>query len=157
MLYTAHIRLGNNTKFYTSISFNKLIELDKKVHSKFLGFCLSFYSKTKNMKFEEFVKAAFVKMIYEVIQADGKVHPAELEILNKLKKTLGFDDEFLERTKKLDYDNALVTLYNINHEQKKDLASILEEVAISDGSVHKKEMALIIDTFINIGLGEETE
>ena len=109
------------------------------------------------MKFEEFVKAAFVKMIYEVIQADGKVHPAELEILNKLKKTLGFDDEFLERTKKLDYDNALVTLYNINHEQKKDLASILEEVAISDGSVHKKEMALIIDTFINIGLGEETE
>ena len=92
------------------------------------------------MKFEEFVKAAFVKMIYEVIQADGKVHPAELEILNELKKTLGFDDAFLERTKKLDYDNAL-----------------LDEVAISDGLVHKKEMALIIDTFINIGLGEETE
>jgi uncharacterized tellurite resistance protein B-like protein len=109
------------------------------------------------MEFEEFVKAAFVKMIYEVIQADGKVHPAELEILNELKKTLGFDDAFLERTKKLNHDNALVTLYNIPHEQKKALVNILDEVAISDGSVHQKEMDLMIETFINIGLGEETE
>ena len=109
------------------------------------------------MKFEEYVKAAFVKMIFEVIHADGYVHPGELKILKDLKKILGFDDAFLERTKKLDYDNALVTLYNIPHEQKKALATILDEVAISDGSVHKKEMALIIDTFINIELGEETE
>ena len=109
------------------------------------------------MEFEEFVKAAFVKMIYEVIKADGKVHPAELIMLNKLQQTIGFDDAFLERTKQLDYDNALITLYNIPHEQKKALANILDEVAMSDGSIHKKEMALIIDTFINIGLGEETE
>ena len=92
------------------------------------------------MEFEEFVKAAFVKMIYEVIKADGKVHPADLE-----------------RAKLLDYDNAIVTLYNLPHEQKKALADILDEVAIADGAVHKKEMDLIIETFINIGLGEETE
>lgn len=109
------------------------------------------------MKFEEFVKAAFVKLIYEVINADGKVHPAEIEILNRLKKVIGFDDAFIERTKQLDYDNAIVTLYNIPYEQKKALAEILDEVAISDGSVHKKEMDLIIETFINIGIGEETE
>ena len=36
------------------------------------------------MEFEEFVKAAFVKMIYEVIEADGEIHPAEVETLNKL-------------------------------------------------------------------------
>ncbi|MGO4918642.1 hypothetical protein [Maribacter spongiicola] len=109
------------------------------------------------MEFEEFVKAAFVKMIYEVIEADGKIHPAELETLNKLKSVIGFDDAFLERAKLLDYDNAIVTLYNLPHDQKKALADILEEVAIADGAIHKKEMELIIDTFINIGLGEETE
>ncbi|MDF4221012.1 MULTISPECIES: hypothetical protein [Maribacter] len=109
------------------------------------------------MEFEEFVKAAFVKMIYEVIEADGEIHPGELEILNKLKVGIGFDDAFLERAKLLDYDNALITLYNIPHEQKTALAEILDEVAISDGAIHKKEMDLIIDTFINIGLGEETE
>lgn len=109
------------------------------------------------MEFEEFVKAAFVKMIYEVIEADGEIHPGELEILNKLKVGIGFDDAFLERAKLLDYDNALITLYNIPHEQKTALAEILDEVAISDGAIHKKEMVLIIDTFINIGLGEETE
>lgn len=109
------------------------------------------------MKFEEFVKAAFVKMIYEVINADGKVHPAEIEILNKLKKSLGFNDAFIERTKLLDFDNAIVTLYNIPYEQKKALAEILDEVAMSDGALHKNEMALIIETFINIGIGEESE
>ncbi|WP_036151492.1 hypothetical protein [Maribacter forsetii] len=109
------------------------------------------------MEFEEFVKAAFVKMIYEVIEADGKIHPGELETLNKLKVSIGFDDAFLERAKLLNYDNALVTLYNIPHEQKTALAEILDEVAISDGAIHKKEMELIIETFINIGLGEETE
>ena len=109
------------------------------------------------MEFEEFVKAAFVKMIYEVIKADGKVHPGELELLNKLKKSIDFDDAFIERTKELDYDNALVTLYNIPHDQKKALVDILDEVAMSDGSIHKEEMALIINTYINIGLGEESE
>lgn len=109
------------------------------------------------MEFEEFVKAAFVKMIYEVIAADGKIHPGELETLNKLKDKIGFDDAFLERAKLLEYDNALVTLYNLPHEQKKALVEILDEVAISDGDIHKKEMDLIIETFINIGLGEETE
>ncbi|MEP2056357.1 TerB family tellurite resistance protein [Maribacter litoralis] len=118
---------------------------------------LSFSSKIKSMEFEEFVKAAFVKMIYEVIEADGKIHPAELEILNKLKSVIGFDDAFLKRARLLEYDNALVTLYNLPHEQKKALANILDDVAISDGAIHKKEMDLIINTFINIGLGEETE
>ena len=50
-----------------------------------------------------------------------------------------------------------MTLYNLPHEQKKALAEILDEVAIADGAIHKKEMDLIIETFINIGLGEETE
>jgi len=109
------------------------------------------------MEFEEFVKAAFVKMIYEVIEADGKIHPAELEMLNKLKIAIGFDDAFLKRARSLEYDNALVTLYNLSHEQKTALAKILDEVAISDGAIHKKEMDLIIETYINIGLGEETE
>jgi len=109
------------------------------------------------MEFEEFVKAAFVKMIYEVIEADGEVHPGEIEVLNKLKSVIGFDDAFLERAKLLAYDNAIVTLYNLPHEQKKALADILDEVAISDGAIHKKEMDLIIETYISIGLGEETE
>ncbi|TLP76961.1 hypothetical protein [Maribacter sp. ACAM166] len=109
------------------------------------------------MKFEESVKIAFVKMIYDVIKADGKVHPGELIVLDNMKKGIGFDDAFLNQAKELDYDDAIVTLYNMPYEQKKALAKILDEVAMSDGSVHKKEMTLIIDTFINIGIGEESE
>ena len=109
------------------------------------------------MNFEDSVKLAFVKMIYEVIKVDGKIHPNELEALDKLKKSIGFDEAFLNKAKELEYDEAIVTLYNMPHEQKKDLAEILDQVAMSDGSVHRKEMTLIIDTFINIGIGEESE
>ncbi|WP_419213536.1 hypothetical protein ACNR9Q_05100 [Maribacter sp. X9] len=109
------------------------------------------------MKFEDSVKLAFVKMIYDVIKVDGKIHPSELEVLDKLKKSIGFDEAFLNQAKELEYDDAIVTLYNMPHEQKKALAEILDEVAMSDGTVHKKEMTLIIDTFINIGIGEESE
>lgn len=109
------------------------------------------------MNFEESVKIAFVKLIYDVIKADGKVHPGELDALNNLKKSIGLDDALLKQANELDYDDAIVTLYNIPYEQKLALAKILEEVAMSDGIVHKKEMALIIETFINIGIGEESE
>lgn len=96
-------------------------------------------------------------MVNEVIKADGKVHPNEVEVLEKLKKSIGFDDVFLQKAKELEYDDAIVTLYNMPHDHKKALAEILDEVAMADGSVHKKEMELIIDTFINIGIGEESE
>lgn len=109
------------------------------------------------MKIEESIKMAFVKMVNEVIKADGKVHPNEVEVLEKLKKSIGFDDVFLQKAKELEYDDAIVTLYNMPHDHKKALAEILDEVAMADGSVHKKEMELIIDTFINIGMGEESE
>lgn len=109
------------------------------------------------MKIEESIKMAFVKMVIEVIKADGKVHPNEVEVLDKLKKSIDFDDVFLNKAKELGYDDAIVTLYNMPHDHKKALAEILDEVAMADGSVHKKEMELIIDTFINIGIGEESE
>lgn len=113
--------------------------------------------KFETMKFEDSVKLAFVKMVTDVIKVDGKIHPDELKELDKLKEKIGFDEVFLREAKDLDYDDAIVTLYNMPHDQKKALVEILDEVAMADGSVHKKEMALIIDTFINIGIGEESD
>lgn len=109
------------------------------------------------MNLEESVKLAFLKMVCEVIKADGKVHPGELEILEQLKTSIGFDEAFLHKAKQLEYDEALVTLYKLPHEDKKALTGILDEVALSDGFIHKKEMDLIIDTLINMGMGEESE
>lgn len=45
----------------------------------------------------------------------------------------------------------------MEYEKKKELAKILEEVAIADNHLHEKEMILIIDVFKNIGIGEELE
>lgn len=109
------------------------------------------------MKFEDSVKLAFVKMAYEVIKADGKIHPAEIEALNTLKEEIGIDDSLMEKAKNLTYDDAIGTLYNMPYEQKKALSAVLDEIAHADGTLHKQEINLIVDTFINLGMGEESD
>lgn len=100
---------------------------------------------------------AVVKMTYEVILADGTVHPAEIDALQELKSKIGFDSNFLDEAKSMDVDSALVPLHNMSYAKKKTLARILEDMAISDDHLHEKEMNLIIQTFKNIGIGGELE
>ena len=100
---------------------------------------------------------AIIKMAYAVMFADGRVHKGEIAALHKLKFQIGFDSDHTSKARLLDYDKALVTLYAMVPEKKKSLVQILDDIALSDNQLHEKEMNLIIDTFTNIGLGEETE
>lgn len=96
-------------------------------------------------------------MVYEVILADGKIHPSEIKALEKLQSKIGFDKKFFDAAQKIDVDNALVPLHNMPFDKKKDLARILEDMAIADKNLHENEMNLIIETFKNIGIGGESE
>jgi len=109
------------------------------------------------MKFDHEEKMAVIKMTYEVILADGKIHPSEIEALEKLKSKIGFDEKFFAAAQKIDADEALVPLHKMSFEKKKDLARILEDMAIADQNLHENEMNLIIQTFKNIGIGGESE
>ena len=109
------------------------------------------------MKFDHEEKMAVIKMTYEVILADGKIHPSEIKALEKLQLKIGFDKKFFTAAQNLDVDNALVPLYNMSSEKKKNLARILEDMAIADQNLHENEMNLIIQTFKNIGIGGESE
>lgn len=109
------------------------------------------------MKFDQKEKMAVIKMTYEVILADGTIHPAEIIALEKLKFEIGFNNDFMAAAQNMDIDEALVPLHNMSYVKKKVLAQILEDMAISDNFLHEKEMSLIIQTFKNIGIGGELE
>ncbi|MDO6518129.1 hypothetical protein [Zobellia uliginosa] len=116
--------------------------------------------KTKNLEkaqFEAIEKKAIYVMAHEVVMADGTVHPGELEAMKQLQEDIDMDHDLINEAKNTTVDEALVSLHSMTFPKKKVLAQILENMAISDKHLHEKEMQLIIQTFKNIGIGEETE
>ncbi len=109
------------------------------------------------MTFNHKEKLAIMHMTYSVILVDGYVRKGEIAALHKLKFQIGFDPNFNGIAQSMDRDDALVVLYNMPYEKKQALSKILDEIAISDNHLHEKEILLIIDTFKNIGIGEELE
>lgn len=96
-------------------------------------------------------------MSYEVILADGTVHPDEVKALHRLKEELCIDDGIIKAAQKISADKALVPLHNMSYGKKKKLGEILDIIALSDKHLHEKEMDLILQTFKNIGIGSESE
>ncbi|SHI62914.1 tellurite resistance TerB family protein [Pseudozobellia thermophila] len=109
------------------------------------------------MEFEEVEKRAIVTMSYEVILADGTVHPDEVKALHRLREELCIDDHIVKEAQTISADEALIPLHNMSFEKKKKLGQILDTIAQSDKHLHEKEMDLIIQTFKNIGIGSESE
>ena len=104
------------------------------------------------MKFSIAEKLAFVNVIDSVILADGKVHSGEINALSKLMQVLDFDSNFLVQARNLNTAQSIVILDNISQEKKQMLALILEDVAISDGFKHEKEVEVIGHVFSAIGI-----
>lgn len=97
-------------------------------------------------------KFAFVKMVDSVINADEVIHDAEIEIMDQLMHRYKFDSAFIAKAKEKTIDECISILISMPPEKKSVVIQMLKVVALSDGFVHKKEMAMIIDYCESIGL-----
>jgi len=104
------------------------------------------------MKFNLAEKLGIVKMIDSVIYADGVVHQGEIGFMGELMKTMDFDSNFILQARNIVNSQSLILLSNMTDEKKQALATILEEVAISDGFKHEKELELLQKIFAVIGV-----
>lgn len=93
-----------------------------------------------------------VNVIDSVIVADGKVHKGEINALSQLMAVIDFDSNFLIQARTIDTEQSVVILKEMPQEKKDKLAQILEDVAISDGFVHKKENDVMNHIFSAIGV-----
>lgn len=93
-----------------------------------------------------------VKMIDYVILADSKVAPGEMNLLTQLMDRFNFDTLFVGQARNLKKGEALEILGKMEVEKKKVVAHLLDEVALSDGYLHEKEIKLIKETLQNIGI-----
>ena len=104
------------------------------------------------MEFNLAEKLAIIKMIDSVIYADGVVHKAEIKELGQLMKHIDFDSSFIPFARNIESKQGLAILKDMTDEKKQALAKILEDLAKSDGFVHKKETALLLNVFSAIGV-----
>ncbi|MGJ8735358.1 TerB family tellurite resistance protein [Zobellia laminariae] len=92
-------------------------------------------------------KLAIVHVINSVILADGHVHDREITALTQLMKEIDFDSNFIMQARNIDGEQAISILKKMTPENKKNLESILERTAISDGFKHTKESSLMAYIF----------
>ena len=107
------------------------------------------------MEFTRGEKLALVKMVDYVILADSKVDPSEMDLLTQLMDRFSFDAFLIGQARNLKKIEALKILAKMSLEKKKILANLLEEVAISDGFVHEKEVLKIMEALDHMGISRE--
>lgn len=102
-------------------------------------------------------KLAIVQAVDSVILADGTVHKGEIEALTKLMKRIDFDSNFILQARNITPEQSNLVLRDMPDNKKKKLVLILEEIAISDGFVHKKEFALMSKIFSAMGISQKVK
>ncbi|MDO6470763.1 hypothetical protein [Maribacter sp. 1_MG-2023] len=100
-------------------------------------------------------KLAVVKMVDYVILADSKVDPAEMRYLTQLMDRFTFDSFFVGQARNLNKDKAFQILSQMTLPKKKEVAKLLDEVAISDGFVHDKELIKITEALGHMNIEKE--
>jgi len=101
--------------------------------------------QNSSMEFTREEKLAVVKMVDYVLLADSKVDPTEMNLLTQLMERFSFDSFFIGQARNLNKEKAFKTLRLMSLSKKKTLAQLLDEVAISDGFIHEKEIIKITE------------
>ena len=104
------------------------------------------------MDFTRIEKIAVLKILQEVIIADGKVDDRELNYLGKLLPILEIDFTFIEEINKLDYALAMEILKSMDETKKKALTVMMHQMAHADGKADLVEWQIILEVFEKIGI-----
>ena len=107
---------------------------------------------THSLAFNIAEKLAFVNAINSVIVADEFIHKAELGIMNQLMQRIDFDSNFIVQARNISDEQRLLIINKMPKDKKEALSEILDEVAISDGIYHEKEMELILGICTAMGI-----
>lgn len=99
---------------------------------------------SSTMGFSLAEKLAIVQALDSVILADGNVHQGEINALSELMHRLDFDSNFIVQARNLPTNQGILVLKNMSEEKKLTITEILNQMAIADGFLHKKETTLIL-------------
>ncbi|NNC71104.1 MAG: hypothetical protein HKN90_09815 [Flavobacteriaceae bacterium] len=104
------------------------------------------------MEFNLAEKLAIVKVIDEVITADGELDKDEVKYLKHLMKVLDFEFNFIQEARKFNSRQAMLILREMSEDKKNVVANVFSQMAGVDGDIDQNEIDIIITAFIEAGM-----
>ncbi len=95
-------------------------------------------------------KYAVVKIVTDLIKADGIFHTNEIGFFERFKRSIGFDIAMVETAEDLEVAEALAVLKKMDQASKSIFVELLEKLAEIDGQVHQTERRLLHATYKKI-------
>jgi uncharacterized tellurite resistance protein B-like protein len=104
------------------------------------------------MNFTLTEKLAIVKALSEIIAADGKIDPSEINYLVHLGRVIGFEPSILNSAKEMNLKEAVTALSGMSDEKRAALAVMMHEMANADGKIVDSELEVIGAVFLAAGI-----
>ncbi|MFW5793844.1 MAG: TerB family tellurite resistance protein [Bacteroidota bacterium] len=95
-------------------------------------------------------KRAIVKVLNDIMCADGDADKSEVNFLAKVIQALQMSRNDLNEALALDVDSSAIILKNMNRVKKKQLSELMEIIATIDGRIAPEELSIC--TAINIAV-----
>jgi len=92
--------------------------------------------------------------LYQMLLADSEVHPKELEILYEIGKNKGGISEN-EIQQAIFSPNRLISLENLNDDERIEYLYNLSRIAWADGKIDEKEFDTLMDATKRLGFNEK--
>ena len=109
------------------------------------------------MEFTYQEKIAIMRILLDIIHADGIIDERETFFYNKLKEQFGLEDSDHEVVKAKNSLIALTQIKLFDEEQKKEFAKLMSEMIIVDEDINANEVAIydVVADFCKIGVSFE--
>jgi len=108
-------------------------------------------------KFNYQQKISMLRILLDIVNADGVVDARELFLFNKMKKKFRLTDDDLPAVRTRNSLLSLLQVKEMDEEQKKSFAEIMSKMIVIDEDINVNELAIynIVTEFCNIGIGFE--
>ena len=106
------------------------------------------------MEFTYQEKIAIMRILLDIIHADGIIDERETFFFNKLKERFGLEDNVVKEKNSL---IALAQIKLLNEGQKEEFSKLMSKMIIVDDDINANEVAIydVVADFCNIGLSLE--
>ena len=94
------------------------------------------------MKFTEKQKISVMRIMIDIINADGKQTSEEKNALDKIKENFNMSDEDMKEVERKNSLLALKDIKEFTSEQKKYLGRMMTKMTIIDTKIHVSELAI---------------
>lgn len=94
------------------------------------------------MNYSTMEAKSIVKVLKDVMYADGYAHSRELEFFGKVVEILRMSRNDFNEALELDTESSIRTLKNMSHIKKKQLRDLLQIIATVDGHIAPEELSI---------------